>query len=91
MKPATTCPICSKVRGLSEHLIELSDAALLLGNKSQFTNEHGKVLIRTETIGDWLRLAAQLDEVKISSIRNKQREFRLECQSRRSTHCETLR
>jgi hypothetical protein len=60
-------PNFSKVRGLSEHLIELSDTALLLDNKGQFTNEHGSVLIRTETIGDWLRLAAQLDEVKVNA------------------------
>jgi hypothetical protein len=69
MKRATTCPICSKLRGLSEHLIELSEAASLLGNTSKFTSEHGIVTIRTETIGNWLSLAAQLEEVRVNTAK----------------------
>lgn len=47
--------------------MELSEAASLLGNRAQYTNEHGTVIVRTETIGDWLRLASQLEEVKVNA------------------------
>lgn len=69
MRRVATCPICSKLRGLSEHLIELSEAASLLGNTSKFTSEHGTVTIRTETIGKWLSLAAQLEEVTVNTAK----------------------
>lgn len=67
MQSSTACNICSKIRGLSEHLTELGLAAEYLGNKSTYTSEHGTVTIRTETIGDWVRLAAQLDKVEINA------------------------
>lgn len=59
------CLICAAARGLSEHLTEVAFAAQYLGNTSTYESEHGTATIRTETIGDWLRLAAQLNTVEI--------------------------
>ena len=67
MKPAMTCNICSEVRGLSEHLTELGLAADYLGNTSTYVSEHGTTIIRTETIGNWVRLAAQLKTVEVDA------------------------
>lgn len=61
------CQICSEVRGLSEHLTELGLAADYLGNTSTYVSEHGTATIKTETIGDWLRLAAQLKTVEVDA------------------------
>lgn len=61
------CKVCSEVRGLSEHLTELGLAADYLGNTSTYTSEQGTATIRTETIGDWLRLAAQLKTVEVDA------------------------
>lgn len=68
-KPNTPqpCPICSETRGLAEHLIEAGLAADYLGNTSSFVSEHGTATIRTETIGDWLKLAAQLEKVEVDT------------------------
>lgn len=59
------CRICAAARGLSEHLTEVAFAAQYLGNTSPYESEHGTTKIRTETIGAWLRLAAQLKTVEI--------------------------
>lgn len=67
MKLQTTCSICSNVRGLSEHLTEIGLAATYLGNTSTFISEHGTATVRTETIGDWLRLASQLKTVTVDA------------------------
>ena len=61
------CHICCATRGLSEHLIEVGLAASYLGNNSTYVSEHGTATIRTETIGDWLKLAAQLEKVEVNT------------------------
>lgn len=61
------CPVCSVTRGLTEHLAEVALAANYLGNKSTYESEHGTATIKTETIGDWLRLAAQLEAVEVDA------------------------
>lgn len=61
------CSICSATRGLAEHLTEVAFAAQFLGNTSTYESEHGVAKIRTETIGDWLRLASQLKAVEIDA------------------------
>jgi len=68
-KPTTPqpCTICSKTRGLAEHLIEVSLAANYLGNTSTYESEHGSAKIKTETIGDRLSLAAQLEKVEVNT------------------------
>jgi len=65
--PANPCPICSKTRRVSEHLIEAALAASFLGNTSTYASEHGEATIRTETIGDWFKLAAQLEAVEVNT------------------------
>ncbi|MFN3732052.1 hypothetical protein [Comamonas testosteroni] len=65
------CPICAAARGLSEHLTEAAFAAQFLGNTSTYESEHGTVKIRTETIGDWLRLASQLKTVEIDAWKHE--------------------
>lgn len=65
--PPNACPICSKTRRVSEHLIEASLAATYLANTSIFESEHGTATIRTQTIGDWFRLAAQLEKVEVNT------------------------
>lgn len=67
MTPTIVCNICSQVRGLSEHLTELGLAADYLGNTSTYVSEHGTATIKTETIGDWLRLASQLKTVEVDA------------------------
>lgn len=64
---AQPCAICSETRGLAEHLIELGLAADYLGNTSSYLSEHGTATIRTETIADWVRLAAQLEKVEVDT------------------------
>lgn len=66
-KTSQPCSICSATRGLAEHLTEVALAASYLGNKSAYESEHGTVTIKTETIGDWLRLAAQLQTVEVDA------------------------
>lgn len=61
------CPICSETRGLTEHLIEVAFAADYLGNTSIYESELGAAKIKTRTIGDWLRLAAQLEKVEVNT------------------------
>lgn len=61
------CPICLETRELAEHLTEVGLAADYLGNKSTYESEHGLATIKTETIGNWLRLAAQLKTVDVDA------------------------
>ena len=67
MQSKRECEICSKVRKVSEQLIELGLAAEYLGNQSTYVSEHGSATICTEAIGDWMRLAAQLEKVEIDA------------------------
>lgn len=66
-RPLHPCPICSRTRRVSEHLIEVGLAASFLGNTSIYESEHGTATIRTETIGDWFKLAAQLEKVEVNT------------------------
>jgi len=73
------CPICSQTRRISEHLIEASLAASYLGNTSTYESEHGTATIRTETIGDWFKLAAQLEKVEVNTWKFESSEASLYC------------
>ncbi len=79
VQSAIACEICSEVRGLSEHLTELGLAAEHLGNKSTYASEHSTVTIRTEVIGDWVRLAAQLEKVEVNSWKFEYNDAALYC------------
>jgi hypothetical protein len=48
-------------------LIEVGLAADYLGNTSTYESEHGVAKIKTETIGGWLKLAAQLEKVEVNT------------------------
>jgi len=73
------CTICAGTRGLAEHLIEVGLAADYLANTSSYVSEHGTATIKTETIGDWLRLAAQLENVEIDTWKFKSADAGLYC------------
>jgi hypothetical protein len=77
--PPHPCPICSETRRLSEHLIEAGLAASYLGNTSTYESEHGTATIRTETIGDWFKLAAQLEKVDVNTWKFESSEAGLYC------------
>jgi hypothetical protein len=77
--PPQPCPICSETRGLAEHLIEVGLAADYLGNTSTYRSEHGVAKIKTETIGDWLRLAAQLQTVEVDTWKFESLDAGLYC------------
>lgn len=77
--PPHPCLICSKTRRVSEHLIETGLAASYLGNTSTYESEHGTATIRTKTIGDWLRLAAQLEKVEVNTWKFESSEAGLYC------------
>jgi hypothetical protein len=80
-KPGTSqpCPICSETRKLTEHLIEVGLAADYLGNTSIYNSEYGIAKIKTKTIGDWLKLAAQLVEVKVNAWKFESSDAGLYC------------
>lgn len=61
------CPICSKFRKLDTHLFELASFCAVLDNVVSFKDEEDEILISTATIGEWLKLAAQLDNVAIDT------------------------
>lgn len=75
------CPICAETRGLAEHLIEVGLAADYLGNTSSYVSEHGTATIKTETIGDWLRLAAQLEKVEVDTWKFESPDAGLYCET----------
>jgi len=75
------CSICSVARVLSEHLIEVGLAASYLGNNSTYTSEHGTATIQTKTIGDWLQLAAQLENVEVNTWKFESSDAPLYCET----------
>ena len=66
-KPATSCQICSRLRPLAEHLNEAAEFCLYLGNHAEYSDGESTRTVRTEVIGDWLRLAARLEKVEINA------------------------
>ncbi len=77
--PPNPCPICSKTRRVSEHLIEAGLAATYLANTSTYESEHGTATIRTQTIADWFKLAAQLEKVEVDTWKFESSEAGLYC------------
>ncbi|AEX21969.1 hypothetical protein [Vibrio sp. EJY3] len=61
------CPICSKFRNLDIHLFELAAYCESLDNTISYNTDEGVVNVHTQTIGEWLKLAAQLENVKINT------------------------
>lgn len=71
MKLRTDCPYCSTLRTLDDHLHELGLACEYLGNDARYSDIDTRRTVRTQTIGDWLKLASQLEEVKVDTWRFK--------------------
>ncbi len=65
----TDCPHCTQLRPLDEHLFELGLACDYLNNQANYTEpgSDSSRLIHTRTIGEWLKLSAQLDSVQINT------------------------
>ncbi|EGQ7815847.1 hypothetical protein ABVD54_005039 [Vibrio parahaemolyticus] len=61
------CPKCSKFRKIDAHLFELASFCTVLDNVADFKDEEEDALVSTVTIGEWLKLAAQLDNVVIDT------------------------
>lgn len=66
-KPANECPICRNLRPLSDHLYELGEFCIFLGNTVVYEEDDLKREIHTTVIGDWIKLASQLEKVEINT------------------------
>lgn len=73
------CATCAETRDLDEHLMEVALAAKLLGNKSIYRSEHGTITIATDSIGDWFRIAAQLQTVEVDTWKFEPPEADMYC------------
>lgn len=69
MKLKIDCPYCSRMRTPDMHLHELGLACEYLDNTAQYKGSENQRIVRTKTIGEWLKLAGQLEEVKVDSWR----------------------
>lgn len=61
------CKVCSTNRALDSHLFELSEFCRFLNNSVYYESNSSVRTVNTETIGSWLRLAAELELVNINS------------------------
>ena len=69
VKLKNDCPYGSTMRARDEHLFELGLACDYLGSTAQYQDQDAARIIRTNTIGNWLRMASRLEEVKIDAWR----------------------
>ncbi|WP_146181453.1 hypothetical protein [Aeromonas sp. HMWF016] len=67
MKSVDKCPICSNFRDLPSHLYELAEFCRFLDNRNEYERHDVKRMVETKVISDWLKLAAELEVVKINS------------------------
>ena len=65
MKSVDKCPICSNFRDLPSHLYELSEFCRFLDNRNEYERHDVKRMVETKVVSDWLKLAAELEVVKI--------------------------
>ena len=63
----TACTNCAELRSLSLHLHELALVCEYLGNSTQYSDGESTRDVRSETIAEWLKLASQLEEVKVDA------------------------
>ena len=61
------CNICSQLKPLDVHLFDLATYCSYLNNVIFIEKDSSKQAIKTKTIGDWLRLSAQLEHVEINT------------------------
>lgn len=67
LKSLDECEFCSKLRPLSSHLYEMAEFCHFLDNSVQYQDDDGKREVKTTVIGDWLKLASQLEKVQIDT------------------------
>jgi hypothetical protein len=67
LKASSECPICSHLRSLEDHLFEMAEFCFYLDDTAPFEEEDSIRDVRTQVIGDWLRLASQLERVQINT------------------------
>ncbi len=67
MNKKSSCLYCANLRPLGLHLQELALLCEYLGNSEPSPDGKSYRVARTQTISDWLKLTAQLDEVKVNS------------------------
>lgn len=58
---------CNQLKNLDIHLYDLACFCEHLGNKANCKDNDDTICANTETIGSWLKLAAQLDKVDINT------------------------
>lgn len=61
------CERCARLRPLRLHLFELANACDILDNEVTFRSSDQTRYIRTTTIGSWIKIASQLEKVKINT------------------------
>lgn len=61
------CTTCVSFRELGAHLFELATYCEYLSNQVLYEGKEGSRYVSTETIGSWLKLAAQLEKVDINT------------------------
>jgi hypothetical protein len=59
--------MCAEFRSLDQHLFELASFCEYLGNNVEYATRDGSSLVSTDTVGKWLKLAAQLESVDINT------------------------
>ena len=67
VQKTSKCPICSSLRPLSDHLYEMAMFCTYLDNSNIYSGSDGPREVHTLVIGNWLRLAGQLESVKINA------------------------
>lgn len=63
----STCPICNTLRPLSDHLYEMFLFCMYLENSIVYSESDETREVHTLVIGNWLRLASQLETVEINA------------------------
>lgn len=61
------CPSCKELRPLSTHLYELAEFCSYLANSVEYIDGDLKREMSSTVIGDWLKLASQLEKVKVNT------------------------
>lgn len=66
-KQTKKCEVCCNLRPLSSHLYELSEYCNYLNNIKAFKDKDSNTNVSSVIIGDWLKLASQLEKVEINT------------------------
>lgn len=67
MSKDSRCPVCDTLRPLSDHLYEMALFCTYLENSITYSSSDETREVHTLVIGNWLRLASQLESVEINA------------------------